>query len=123
MCIWAEEICSIFTSDANAIYYGAMQLRHQLPLYMIFTWNEIINGAVQSSGHTVVPMMVSMFGMCVARVTFILVGLQIVNDVRVIYLAFPFSWIVTHIGITSYFYFGKWLHGMRYRDAVIVQKV
>lgn len=123
MCFFAEPICSVFTDDVDAIAYGSMQLRHQLPLYIIFTWNEIINGAVLASGHTLVPMAVSLLGMCVARVSFIYIVSAFFYDIRVVYLAFPFSWIVTHIGIQWYYYRGKWIKGMRFSEAVKEQKL
>lgn len=122
LCIFAEPCCRIFTTDTDAIAYGALQLRHQLPLYIIFSWNEIINGAVLSSGHTVVPMVVSLTGMCAARVGFIFLVSYFIPDIRVIYIAFPFSWIVTHIGINWYYYRGKWAGGMRFAEAVMAQR-
>ena len=122
LCVFAEDTCRVFITDEGAIAYGALQLRHQLPLYIIFTWNEIINGAVLSSGHTMVPMMISLFGMCVGRVGFIFIVSEFFYDIRVIYLAFPFSWIITHIGIVWYYYRGKWAKGMRFSQAIREQE-
>ena len=115
---WAEPVCGIFTTDETSIAFGALQLRYQLPLYIVFSWNEIINGSVLSSGHSLVPMIVSLVGMCVARVGFIFVVSEFFYDIRVIYLAFPFSWIVTHIGISVYYYCGRWIQGKRFAEAV-----
>ncbi|MCI8506743.1 MAG: MATE family efflux transporter [Lachnospiraceae bacterium] len=118
LCIWARPICQVFTGEEGAITYGVLQLRYQLPLYIIFSWNEIINGAVLSSGHSMAPMLISLFGMCVARVGFIFVVSAYVYDIRVIYLAFPFSWLVTHAGIQMYYYLGRWIQGKRFLEAV-----
>ena len=63
-------------------------------------------------------MIVSLVGMCVARVGFIFVVSEFFYDIRVIYLAFPFSWIVTHIGISVYYYCGRWIQGKRFAEAV-----
>ncbi len=121
--IWAEPVCRVFTDTESAIAFGALQIRYQLPLYIVFSWNEVLNGAVLSSGHAVVPMVVSLIGMCVARVSFIFVVSSFIYDIRVVHLAFPFSWIVTHIGISSYYYFGKWIQGKRFAEAVKAQAV
>ena len=122
LCVWAEPICRIFTKEEPAVFYGALQLRYQLPLYIIFSWNEIINGAVLSSGHSVAPMVISLLGMCVGRVGFIFVASEFWYDIRVVYLAFPFSWLVTHVGIQFYYYSGKWIQGKRFLEAVREQE-
>ena len=122
LCVWAEPVCRIFTGEEPAVAYGALQLRYQLPLYLIFSWNEIINGAVLSSGHSVAPMVISLVGMCVARVGFIFVVSEFWYDIRVVYLAFPFSWLITHVGIQVYYYFGRWIQGKRFLEAVKEQE-
>ncbi len=122
LCLFPEPACRIFVSDPSSIAYGALQLRYQLPLYIIFTWNEIINGVVLSSGHTIIPMIVSLLGMCVARVGFIFVVSEFFYNIRVIYLAFPFSWLVTMAGIAVYYFRGKWLQGMRFKEIVKMQR-
>ena len=122
LCIWPEPACRIFTADEGSIAYGALQLRYQLPLYIIFTWTEIVNGVVLSSGHTIIPMVVSLLGMCAARVGFIFVVSEFFYNIRVIYLAFPFSWIVTMIGIAVYYHRGRWLQDMRFSEAVRKQQ-
>ena len=122
MWFFTEPICRIFTSDGEAVAYGCLQLHYLLPLYVIFAWNEIINGTVLSSGHTVIPMLVNLLGMCGARLAFIFIGSYFVYDIRTIYLAFPFSWIVTHLFISLYYYRGKWMEGMCFSEAVKQQE-
>ncbi len=119
--VFTVPICSIFTRDPGAIYYARLQILYLLPLYFIFTLNEVINGAVLSSGRSVTPMVISLFGMCVARLGFIYAGLWVVWDIRAIYLSFPFSWIVTHLLLQLYYHRGHWVQGQRLRDAIAGQ--
>ena len=51
----------------------------------------------------------------------IYVALEIRWDIRMIYLAFPFSWIVTYSLLELYYHRGHWLQGQRLRDALAAQ--
>lgn len=121
MLLFTQPICHIFTQDPGAVYYARLQIVYLLPLYFLFTLTEVVNGAVLSSGRSVIPMLIGLAGMCAARVGFIYVALEIRWDIRMIYLAFPFSWIVTYSLLELYYHRGHWLQGQRLRDALAAQ--
>lgn len=102
--IFAHGLISIFSNDAKVIAYGVKQIYWCMPLYFIYAYNQTTAGSLRGVGKTFVPMIISMLCICGLRVAWIMAGLYGFgfHDPRVIYTAYPITWIATGIALTIY---------------------
>ena len=93
----------IFTNDANVINIGVMMLEMITPCYFIFVFIEILSSALRGVGDVVVPMFLTMFGVCVLRIAWVFIAVPIRPQVSTIMYSYPVTWIVTAIMFIIYY--------------------
>ena len=52
-------------------------------------------GSIRGLGYSVIPMCVSLLGACGLRIVWIFTVFQVYHNLTVLYLSYPFTWIVT----------------------------
>lgn len=106
--IFAEPLIAIFTTDAAVIVWGVRQIHWCIPLYFIYAHNQTLAGCLRGEGRTFWPMAIALFCVCGLRVGWILVGLDACHlaDPRVIYTAYPVTWIAAGLALRLYDRFG-----------------
>lgn len=106
--IFAKPLIAVFTPDAAVIAWGVRQMHWCLPLYWIYAHNQSLAGCLRGEGRTFWPMVIALFCVCGLRVAWILVGLGAFRlaDPRVIYTAYPVTWIATGAALRLYDRFG-----------------
>ena len=63
---------------------------------------ECVSGALKGMGRSVISMVVSVIGSCALRILWIFTVCPFFNDIRVLYLAYPVTWIVTTAGLVVF---------------------
>ncbi|WP_036730420.1 MATE family efflux transporter [Peptoniphilus mikwangii] len=106
--IFAKILISVFNSDPEVINYGSECLYYIASTCFIFGISEVFGGFVRGAGKAIVPMAISIVSMCGLRMVWIYVALGTWNNIEIIYLSYPISWIVTCILNGLYYFFGKW---------------
>lgn len=106
--IFAEELIGIFNKDPAVIKYGAECFYVLATSYWIYGISEVFGGFIRGAGKAMPPMIISIFSMCGLRMVWIYTALEVWPSMRIIYLSYPISWIVTCILTTLYYFFGKW---------------
>ena len=102
-------ILKIFTHDTDVLACG-MQLIHLLaPFYALFACIEIFSGAIRGVGEALYPMLVSIFGVCVFRVVWMLFILPLHHTIGMIAICYPVSWGITSVIFLIYYLRGNWL--------------
>lgn len=98
----------IFTQDAAVIEIGATMIKVMVPLYFTFVFIENFSGAMRGVGHSIAPTILTIMGICVFRVIWILFVLPTNNTLVTAIISYPISWSLTAIIFTVYYMSGKW---------------
>ncbi|MDD7363480.1 MAG: MATE family efflux transporter [Peptoniphilus sp.] len=106
--IFREPLMRIFTGDKDVIFYGAEMIRILAPFYVIFSFTEVLSGAVRGSGTAIPLMIITLIGMFVVRIGWIFIAMPMFKDIGIIYWSYPISWIFTFILTIAYYVKGKW---------------
>lgn len=100
--LFGKHVLGMFTDDAQAIAFGVTEIKYQLPLYFIYSINQIQIGVMRGKGIVVAPMLITLLCMCGLRIAWITTVLAYYKDPRVIFLSYPLTWIVTSLVISIY---------------------
>ena len=94
---------SIFTDSEDVMFYAFKMMYLILPLYSLLSFAEVLSGAVRGMGRSIVPMIISLVGMCVVRVIWIATVPNMWNDIAAVYLCYPVTWTLTGTAYVIYY--------------------
>lgn len=97
---FAESLLSIYITDSpEAIAYGIVRLGYMTLPYFLCGMMNVTTGALRGLGCSVVPMIISVLGVCGFRVAWIYTIFQIpeYHTLTSLYLSYPLSWIITFV--------------------------
>ena len=75
--IFSRQLTRLFSTDAEVIYYGARTIVVLGLGYSLFVFNDILAGVIRGAGNATVPMIISIFNMCVVRILWLSILLPI----------------------------------------------
>ena len=96
--LMAKPLLSIYITDsAEAISYGVIRLTYICLPYFLCGIMDVTTGAIRGMGASLVPMIVSILGICVFRVfwIFAIFSRPEFHSLECLYLSYTISWIVT----------------------------
>lgn len=88
-------LLGIYSSDAEVIAAGVRRLTIFAETYFLCGVMEIFCGVLRGMGSSVVPMLVSVLGVCGFRIFWIYVILPIFPGLEMLYYSYPISWVLT----------------------------
>lgn len=97
----------LFTNDEHLIEIGMEMLYAIVPYFFTYTFAEILSGAMQGAGKTIIPTITTVFCICGLRaiwLDFVPAGLKSISG---IVMCYPITWIVTSITLIIYYFCGK----------------
>lgn len=112
---FGENLYRLFTTDEDVIAQGLHILHTLVPFYMTYLCVEVLSGAVRGAGDSVIPTLMTLFGICILRVLWILFVLPAHRTIDTVLYAYPITWIVTSILFIVYYLKGSWLTRCRRR--------
>lgn len=105
--LFCRPLFGIFTTDANVINIGVYMLRYMAPWYTIYVFIEILSGALRGTGDVLIPTLITLGGVCVVRIPWILLVVPAYHTTACIMLSYPISWITTTVLIILYYLYRK----------------
>ena len=96
-------ISSIFTADDNVIQIGSKMLEMITPCYVFFVFIEILSGALRGIGDVLIPMLLTMFGICALRIVWVAIAVPVSPSVATIIFSYPITWVLTSILFIIYY--------------------
>ena len=93
----------IFCDDAAVVEIGAHMLFLLTPFYCVYVFTEIYSGALRGMGDVVVPMLITMFGVCVVRVLWIMIVAGAFPTLEVVIFNYPVTWILSAVAFIIYY--------------------
>lgn len=98
--ICGEPLLSIYITDSReAIQYGMIRLAYIALPYFLCALMEITTGALRGIGASLVPMLLSVLGVCGIRILWIYTIFQIpeYHTPQCLYASYPISWTITFL--------------------------
>lgn len=105
----------LFTSDQNVINLGAQMMVYMATFYVTYVPIEIFSGAIKGAGDSVTPMVITLIGVCVLRVAWVLIVVPIWHNLFTLSISYPVSWVITSLIFIIYYLKGGWMARCRQR--------
>lgn len=107
--LFGKPLLSLFTADADVLVYGVRIIALMVPLYALYGLNEVTVGMLRGVGDSLIPTIITFFGVCLARVMWLLCVVPAHHTLEVLLRCFPVSWGMTAALLITYDLFGGWL--------------
>ena len=101
---FGDILLALYNSDPQVIQIGLIRLFWVGSLLFINGILDIIVNSLRGMGHTMLPTIITVVGVCCIRLLWIWFIFPTHNTLNVIYMCYPLSWTVTSI-----IQFGLWL--------------
>jgi len=101
--IFGRQSFYLFTKSEAVIEYGIIMMYIIVPPYWIFTAVEILSGTIRGMGNSIIPMAISIIGLCVFRVIWVAVDMLFWNNLIIVCLCYPVSWAITAAAFMLYY--------------------
>ena len=93
----------LFTTDTASIGFARQMMFYLAPFAWIFTFSDILGGAIRGAGAATPVTVITALCICVFRVIWLSVLMSLMHDIRIVFLCYPVSWILCTIVMTVYF--------------------
>lgn len=97
----------LFTSDSEVIRIGSHMLALITPCYILFIFIEVLSGALRGIGDVLIPTLITLCGVCVFRILWLIGVLKLHPTVDAIILSYPVTWLITSISFILYYLYQK----------------
>lgn len=108
--LFAEPLIGLFDKNPEVIYYGTQMARTNALFYVFLAGAHSMAGALRGAGRTKVPMLVMLACWCLMRMTWITVMIRYINDIHIVFLGYPITWIASLICFVIYYWKSDWIH-------------
>lgn len=93
--IFGHSLLSIYSSNEEVIAYGIERLSVVGATYCLCGMMDTFVGSLRGVGCSILPMIVSLTGVCVFRVLWIFTVFNSVHTQFSLYVSYPISWVIT----------------------------
>ena len=107
--ILAFDIAQLFIDDIAVSQTSAHVLHYLVPFVVIFSAMDCIAGVIRAAGETVKPMVITIIGTCVLRISWIEIMIAIYPEFDTVLASYPVSWCATALLFVIYYRRGTWL--------------
>ncbi len=109
MVIFARPLLAIFTPDPDVLEIGVGMVRFLAPVYLTYVLVELLPGAIRGAGKSLVPMLISVFGVCGLRLFWLFAVVPAHHTIEMVEASYPITWSITSAALLLYYFFGRWL--------------
>ena len=96
-------LLQLYSTDPAVIEYGIVRLLYISVPYFLCGMMDVIVGSVRGMGYSIMPMLVSLTGVCVFRVVWIYTIFQQHRTLETLYISYPITWTLTFVAHTICF--------------------
>lgn len=104
--LFGKELLGIYITDSQlAIQYGVVRFSYVCITYFLCGLMDVSTGALRGLGVSVIPMFISILGVCGLRITWIYTAFQLpkFHSPEGLYITYPLSWAITFLAQTIAF--------------------
>lgn len=92
---FGESLLGLYNSDPAIIRYGMERLTILCASYFLCGIMEVLSGMLRGMGYSMIPFIVSVFGVCVLRIFWLYTVFAQYPTIFVLFSVYPFSWTAT----------------------------
>lgn len=100
---FGDLLLRIFVTNEEVIRIGLIMLRFLVPFYITYIGVEVFSCVLRGMGSSLVPMLITLSGVCVLRVGWILFVFPYNRTIEMIETSYPITWITTTILFSIYY--------------------
>lgn len=93
--LFGKPLLSIYSDDPSVIEAGLIRLSYICIPYFLYGVMEVFVGSLRGMGSSVMPMVVSLMGICAFRLLWVATYFKDHHTIESLYLSYPISWIMT----------------------------
>lgn len=93
--LFGEQLISIYNTDPEVIRYGLYKLKWVYLPYFLCSIMEVLCGQLRGLGQVVVPMVVSIGGVCGLRILWVYTVFAKAPSLSSLYASYPVTWAIT----------------------------
>ena len=94
----------LFTTDEAVVRIGSDMLMFIIPWYIIYVFIEVLGGSLRGRGNVLVPVVITLLGVCVLRIIWLAGVMKISPTIHSIIFSYPVTWVVTALAFIGYYY-------------------
>ena len=94
--ILRQPLFRIFVESSEAVEIGCRMLMIMSPFYLLNIYIENYSGALRGVGDTLVPMLFSIFGICVFRIIYLSTVFRFLPTLECLCAMYPITWALTN---------------------------
>ena len=97
--IFGHTLLEMYSSNEEVIQNGMIRLRIVSRTYALCGIMDVMVGALRGIGYSVIPMIVSLIGVCGLRLIWLatIFNIERFHTVKTVYLSYPITWVITSI--------------------------
>lgn len=105
MLYFGEDLLGLYTTSPEVIQSGINRSRVMMTTYFLCGMQEVIVGSMRGMGYSVMPMIVSIVGICGLRIIYLatLFQWEPLHNLMSLYLTYPISWMITFVVLLGCF--------------------
>ena len=102
--IFANPLSSLYSTDTEVIKLAVVRMKWVISFELVNLAIEVFSGSLRGYGYSLVPAMISIFGICGFRILWVNTIYKRNPTFERLLMAYPISWLITAIFIVvSYF--------------------
>jgi len=102
--IFRYQILSIYTTDKEAIEFGIKRMYYVEILHFMIAFFDVTGSCIRGLGKSMLPTALMILGTCVFRLVWVFFVLPVHHTIDVLFLVYPFSWIITMVLVLAAFF-------------------
>ncbi len=104
MMLMRSNMVYIFTDEAIVAEIAIVRMMYILPFIMVNSASDILSGSMRGVGHSMVPAMITIAGVCGVRLIWIYTVFAKVKTFEILMMIYPVSWAITAVGIIGAYF-------------------
>ena len=100
---FAYPLQNLFCTDPEVVAIGTDMMHFLMPFYFLYIPIEILFSALRGMGDSIIPTLITFFGVCVLRSVWGLYIVPLHHTVNMVLLGFPVTWVVSTAAFIIYF--------------------
>lgn len=93
----------LFTADDTVVQIGSDMLLFITPWYIVYVFIEVLGGSLRGRGNVIVPVVITLLGVCVLRIIWLAGVLRISPTIHAIIFSYPVTWVITALAFIGYY--------------------
>lgn len=102
-CVFGEPLLALYSSDPAVIAAGMERQIIVCAPYFLCGMMEVMTGALRGVGFSLLPMAVSILGVCVLRIVWVMTVFKAIPTLGCLMISYPVTWLLTFVVLVILF--------------------